>query len=161
MSPAWLQRSPPLRWLFGLRLMKFGTVGASGVVVNLAALFVGREYLLAWVASDKLRLDLALGLAILLATVNNFTWNRLWTWRDRSGAAGGRLLTQFAQYASACWLGILMQFLLSRWLATHIHYLVASLVAIAASSIFNFLLNDRWTFRHARRAVPDDLPRKD
>ena len=159
MNSTWLQRSPLLRWLLGLRLLKFGTVGSSGVVVNLAVLFVSREYLLAWVTPDKLRLDLALGLAILFATVNNFTWNRLWTWRDRSRAPGGRLFTQFIQYASACWIGILLQFLLSRWLATHIHYLLASLAAIAASSIFNFLLNDRWTFRHARRADPDDLPR--
>ena len=73
MNSAWLQRSPLLRWLLGLRLLKFGTVGASGVVVNLAVLFVSREYLLAWVMPDKLRLDVALGLAILLATVNNFT----------------------------------------------------------------------------------------
>lgn len=138
-----------LRW----RIVRFGTVGASGVVVNLAALFVAREFLFAAVANDGLRLSLSLAVAITAATVNNFAWNRSWTWQDRHRAPGTGLVGQFVRYASACWLGILLQFGLTRLLAGHMHYLVANLSAIGAASLFNFLLNDRWTFRRSRAAA--------
>ena len=67
------------RW----RYIKFGLVGASGTVVNLAVLYLCQEFLLATIASGEQRLYASLAIAILLATVNNFAWNRLWTWRDR------------------------------------------------------------------------------
>ena len=95
-----------------------------------------------------------------MATVNNFTWNRLWTWSDRLHATaveeGQRLskrslLAQLGQYATASWLGILLQYVLTLWL-THMgmDYLLANVIAIVIASVSNFIANDRWTFRHKR-----------
>ena len=74
-------------WALGLleryRYIKFGIVGASGTVVNLAVLHFGHEYLFNHIEAGYNKPYFSLALAIALATLNNFTWNRLWTWSDR------------------------------------------------------------------------------
>jgi putative flippase GtrA len=129
------------------RFMKFGAVGASGTLVNLAMLYVGQEYLFMAVESFHTRLTLSLGFAICSATINNFAWNRTWTWADRKQRQlDRRLLVQFGQYALACWLGIASQVLLTKLLTIHFYYLIANLIAIVLASVINFVVNDLWTF---------------
>jgi dolichol-phosphate mannosyltransferase len=147
-------------WLHGFRYVRFGIVGASGTVVNLAVLYVAHEYLFRAVEPVGSKPYFSLALAIAVATANNFTWNRLWTWSDRLHATavqeGERLskrslLAQLGQYATASWLGILLQYALTLWLAhLGLHYLLANVVAIVVASVSNFIANDRWTFRHKR-----------
>ena len=72
-----------LAWMERYRYIKFGLVGASGTVVNLVVLHIGHEYLFAAIEAAYKKPYLSLALAIAVATVNNFTWNRLWTWSDR------------------------------------------------------------------------------
>lgn len=148
-----------MEWLKGFRYIKFGLVGASGTVVNMAVLFVAQEYLFALIADPRQRLYASLALAIAVATVNNFTWNRLWTWADRVKAAHAHheqlahtrwtvVTSQLGRYALASWLGIGLQYGLTLWLAHSLHYLLANVIAIVVASVSNFLANDRWTFRH-------------
>lgn len=129
------------------RFLKFGAVGAFGVLVNLTVLALGREFLFAAVPSPGFRLNFSLGLAILAATVSNFAGNRSWTWLDRQHHHRGKpLLLQFGQYALACWLGIALQFVFTNVLGVYLHYLAANLLAIALASTVNYLVNDIWTF---------------
>lgn len=150
-----------IEWLKGFRYIKFGLVGASGTVVNMVVLFIAQEYLFAAIGAPRNRLYASLALAIAVATVNNFTWNRLWTWADRlrqaaaqagphpSGRSGtGLLVGQFGRYALASWFGIALQYGLTLWLSHSLHYLLANAIAIVLASVSNFLANDRWTFRH-------------
>ena len=152
-----------IEWLKGFRYIKFGLVGASGTVVNMVVLFIAQEYLFAAIAAPRNRLYASLALAIAVATVNNFTWNRLWTWADRLRLAAAQahaqpssrgrtdlLLGQFGRYALASWLGIALQYGLTLWLSHSLHYLLANVIAIVVASVSNFLANDRWTFRHHR-----------
>jgi putative flippase GtrA len=145
LSPAVL-----LNRVLRLRFTRFGLVGASGTLINLGLLYLGQECLFARVQSSGMRLNLSLALAISCATVNNFAWNRQWTWGDRKPACGKPLLLQFGQYALACWLGILLQALFTKLLAAHCHYLAANVTAIALAGVFNFVLNDLWTFARLR-----------
>lgn len=46
----------------------------------------------------------------------------------------------------ACWLSIALQAIFTNILAPHFYYLIANLIAIALTSILNFVLNDIWTF---------------
>jgi putative flippase GtrA len=78
-----IMQHPWTTWIFKKRFMKFGTVGASGVLVNLAVLYLCQEYLFTAIPSLDIRLNVSLAAAILCATVNNFFWNRAWTWSDR------------------------------------------------------------------------------
>ena len=133
-------------WIFRHRFIKFGTVGGSGVPINLGVLYLGQEYLFTAIESPSMRLNVSLGLAIFCATVNNFTWNRLWTWEDRKRGSDKPLLLQFGQYTLACLFGILLQLAFTKILAAHVHYLLANFTAILAAGIFNYLVNDAWTF---------------
>ena len=141
-----LQALPLIGALFRPRFIKFGIVGASGVVVNLAVLYVGLEYLFTDITQQTLRLNLSLALAIFIATISNFFWNRRWTWQDRKQHRTVPVVVQFGQYALACWVGIAVQFGLTNLFALFLHYMVANLIAVVIASLFNFVANDFWTF---------------
>jgi dolichol-phosphate mannosyltransferase len=147
-----------LSWIERYRYLKFGIVGASGTVVNLVVLYLGHEYLFNAIESTYKKPYLSLALAITLATINNFTWNRLWTWRDRvqsleaDEAQGGkvslRLLgVEFGQYVTASAFGSALQYVLTLLLSGSMDYRLANITAILAASVSNFLANDRWTFK--------------
>ena len=129
------------------RFLSFGVVGTTGILVNLTILYVGQEYAFRAVHGPQARLNLSLAVAILFATINNFTWNRRWTWHDRPLRHGRHLLHQFAQYALACWISIAMQVILTNTLAPRFNYLLANLTAIVGASMINFVVNNFWTFR--------------
>jgi putative flippase GtrA len=162
-------------WAQRFRYIKFGIVGASGTVINLAVLYLAQQWLFAGVSAQawpklaqvaqwfgiephNLSLLPALPLAILIATISNFTWNRLWTWGERRAALDAdlgapqeplpkRLLVQFGRYCMASWFGMAFQFAATVWLAHHMHPLAANVASIVAASVINFLANDWWTFR--------------
>jgi putative flippase GtrA len=154
-----LQRA--VLWALGLleryRYIKFGIVGASGTVVNLAMLHIGHEYIFNHIEASYNKPYLSLAVAIVLATINNFTWNRLWTWSDRvktleyavsSGPVSMRLIAaEFGQYATASAFGSGLQYVLTLLLSSSMDYRVANIIAILAASVSNFLANDRWTFK--------------
>jgi putative flippase GtrA len=143
-----LASAPAIGWVLRHRFLKFGTVGASGTVVNLGVLYLAQEFLFAAVRPGDTRLNLSLALAIFFATVNNFAWNRKWTWADRKDRNRRKPLPlQFGQYALACWFAIVLQVVFTKIFAgTGLHYLVANLAAIVLASVFNFALNDLWAF---------------
>ncbi|MDH2915692.1 MAG: GtrA family protein [Gallionella sp.] len=135
-----------LRRIFSRRFLKFGTVGASGTIVNIGVLYLAQEFLFDTVQTTEIRLNLSLALAIFLATLNNFFWNRLWTWADRKQYHHLSLPAQFGQYSLACSLSIILQIVFTNLLAPHFYYQIANLIAIGVTSVLNFLLNDIWTF---------------
>ncbi|MCX8517392.1 MAG: GtrA family protein, partial [Rhodoferax sp.] len=153
-----------LHWLKKFRYLHFGIVGASGTVVNLLVLFVGHEYLFSAIEPAGSKPYASLALAIALATINNFTWNRLWTWSDRlqhyaqlpAGAIAAaaprrakwkQLLQEFAKYATASGFGSALQYALTLLLTGSMDYRLANICAIVIASVSNFLANDRWTFK--------------
>jgi len=142
-----------LRRIVSVRFLKFGTVGASGLVVNQGVLYVAHEYIFHVSKTsgnvDWVSLNLSLALAIFFATLNNFIWNRMWTWADRKQQhhLHHSFLAQFGQYTLACWLSIVLQAILTNLLAPHLYNIyVANLIAVVLTSVLNFLLNDIWTF---------------
>ncbi len=152
-----------LRWLEQFRYLKFGIVGASGTVVNLVILHIGHEYIFHSLESAYKKPYFSLALAIALATVNNFTWNRLWTWSDRVKSAvtdqtdqltgvirptaTTSLIKEFGQYVAASGFGSALQYGLTLLLSGSMDYRLANIIAIVIASVSNFLANDRWTFR--------------
>lgn len=145
-----LYHLPLVGWVLRHRFSRFAVVGASGTVVNLAVLYVGHEYLFRAIETDSTRLNYSLPLAVFVATINNFTWNRLWTWHDRREHIHTPIALQFLQYGVACWIGIVLQFVITKLLVAHLHYLIANLVAIVVASLVNFVVNDNWTFGRLR-----------
>lgn len=143
-----------LRRIFSVRFLKFGTVGVSGIVVNQGVLYLVQEHVfhVSQVVGEVnwWQLNIALSTAIFFATLNNFFWNRLWTWKDRIELHPRPWLVQFGQYTVSCSLSIALQFMFTNLLAPHVYYLIANFIAIGVTSVINFLLNDIWTFGHLK-----------
>jgi putative flippase GtrA len=126
----------PHNWV---QLAKFCTVGATGYVVNLAvfALLVhwaGVHYLVAAVFS------------FLVAVTNNYTWNRLWTFRNQRGHVAYQGLRFLV--VSTVALGANLVFL-SVLVALGMPKVPAQAIAIVLVTPWNFVANKLWSFRRA------------
>jgi dolichol-phosphate mannosyltransferase len=126
----------PHNWL---QLIKFGMVGGSGFVINLVVYWVllrlGVPYLLA-----------AAG-AFCVAVMNNFCWNRMWTFRHqaRDSHTGFQAARFFlvSVIAFACGAALLAMFVELADLGKF----VAQLIAVTLVMPFSFLANKYWSFR--------------
>jgi dolichol-phosphate mannosyltransferase len=138
-----MNRRLALRWL------QFNAVGGIGIGVQLAALALfksalGIHYLAATV------------LAVETAVVHNFVWHELWTWGERRGSYRQTLgrLARFNLTTGA--LSILSNVVLMRVLVGRfgMHYLAANLIAIALTSVANFLVSEFVVFRAGKELPP-------
>ena len=141
--PAKLQ--PMARW----RFVKFGAVGASGTVINIAVLYACQEFLLLQIADFHSRLNYSIAIAITLATISNFYFNRRLTWRDRQYETSPGVMVLFFKYVAAAGVSIAIQSVMTKSLSLYLHYILANLVAIGLSSVFNFVAYDRLTFKRS------------
>ncbi|MGE5618998.1 MAG: GtrA family protein [Sphingomonadaceae bacterium] len=128
-----MKRSRDLIWP---RLVRFGIVGALGVVVNSVVLFVTHGI-------AGLPLLVASPLAVEVAILHNFAWNERWTF-GASGfslarlgkfnltSLGGLLITSGVLYLLVSFAGF--------------HYLLANLVGIALAMAWNFTTSLLWTW---------------
>jgi putative flippase GtrA len=118
------------------QLTRFAVVGASGYAVNLAVFAL---------AFSVAGLDhrIAATAAFLVAVTNNFTWNRIWTFRRPDG----RISRQAARFLTVSLAGFALNLvLLEVLIAADVPELAAQATAVALVMPFNFLLNRRWTF---------------
>lgn len=129
-------------------LVRFLIVGASGCVVNSAALSI--TYGLA-----HLPLPLAAALSSEVAIIANYLLNDTWTFRGI-----GVSWMRFAKFNFVAGVG-LSQVALSVWLLVvflKVEYLLANLVALAFSGVFNFGLSATWIWRQPARRPPVETP---
>ena len=140
-----------LGFLISHRFMKFGVVGAAGTGVNLLMLYLNQEYLFLFIRQQEIRLGLSLAVAICLATLHNYLWNRKWTWQDRLRRTKHGFFVQMGQYFMACGLSILLQFCFTLLLSQWFHYIPANIMAICMAALINYLINDRWTFSASKK----------
>ncbi|MDQ6767306.1 MAG: GtrA family protein [Candidatus Eremiobacteraeota bacterium] len=143
-----MSRPPKFVVRRGVRqFIKFGVVGASGTIVNFLIYHLGLHFLLPiW---------LAYAIGFILGGVNNYWWNRRWTFRSQ-----GHPWKELAQFitVSAVALGISEIVIV---LATR-HFPAMpfrnSAVWLAATFVgmgWNFFGNKFWTFRHTHQPVAD------
>jgi putative flippase GtrA len=125
----------PGNWL---ELIRFGAVGASGYVVNLMVFslsvhVVGVDYRVAAVV------------AFLAAVLNNFWWNRHWTF----GASDGHAGFQAARFFTVSVAAFLVSFGILQLLVAgaEMAEVPAQAIAIVAATPLNFLGNKLWSFK--------------
>ena len=122
------------------QLAKFCVVGASGYVVNLAVYAL----LLNWA---NLHYRLAATGSFLVAVTNNYTWNRVWTFRHQRGHVGYQglrfLIVSMAVYVAN--LGLLTLFV-----EAGLGKIVSQAIAVVLVTPLNFLGNKLWSFRRRR-----------
>jgi putative flippase GtrA len=124
----------PANWV---QLLRFGLVGISGYVVNLAvfALLSG--------ALDVHHIAAAVA-AFAVAVINNFAWNRHWTFDARDGHAGFQAARFFT--VSVIGLGINLALLELFVTGADLPELPAQALAVALTMPVNFVGNKLWTF---------------
>ena len=125
----------PHNWL---QLMKFCAVGASGYVVNLCVFAVCVEVL------DVHHLVAATA-AFAVAVLNNFWWNRHWTFRAGGGRAGLQAARFFTVSVGAfVFAAEVLEVLVS---VVGMSELPAQAIAIIVATPLNFIGNKMWSFR--------------
>jgi putative flippase GtrA len=124
----------PHNWL---QLAKFCLVGGSGYVINLAVFIAllrgaGMHYLPAAACS------------FLVAVTNNYTWNRVWTFRGQRGHVAYQGLRFFV--VSVLALGANL-FVLHSLVASGLGEVAAQALAVILVTPLNFVGNKLWSFR--------------
>jgi putative flippase GtrA len=124
----------PHNWV---QLAKFCVVGASGYVVNLTV------YSLLVAGADVHYLPAAV-CSFLVAVTNNYTWNRLWTFRHQRGHLG----LQGARFFTVSTLALLANLtVLTVLVALGVPEIPAQAIAIVLVTPLNFVGNKLWSFR--------------
>jgi dolichol-phosphate mannosyltransferase len=132
--------------LSGGRFLRFALVGASGVLVDVAVLFL---------LSDPRALGFGLTrskiVAAELAIINNFLWNDAWTFRDLIGDQRGlrHKLRRLLKFNLVCGAGLALNVVLLnlQFNLLHMNRYVANLIAIAVVTAWNYWLNLRLNWR--------------
>ena len=124
----------PQNWV---QLAKFCAVGGSGYALNLAVYSAllkaaGFHYLAAAAVS------------FLVAVTNNYTWNRLWTFRGQRGHVAYQGLRFLVVSVVALGANLLFLRLL---VAVGLGKILAQAIAILLVTPLNFLGNKLWSFR--------------
>jgi putative flippase GtrA len=123
----------PHNWV---QLAKFCTVGAVGYGVNLAVY--------ATLVDAGLHYNLAAACSFLVAVTNNYTWNRIWTFRGQRGHVGYQGLRFLV--VSLLALGA-NELLLTALVAAGAGKVVGQAIAIVLVTPINFVGNKLWSFR--------------
>ena len=126
--------SRPHNWF---QLVRFCMVGTSGYILNLAVFVlllkgVGLHYLLAATFS------------FLVAVTNNYTWNRLWTFRGQRGHVAYQGLRFLVVSTIALGANLLLLHLLVQLGFAKV---LAQAIAVILVTPLNFVGNKLWSFR--------------
>jgi putative flippase GtrA len=124
----------PASWL---QLLKFGVVGGSGYLINLAVFTL---------LADSLgvhHLVAAVG-AFAVAVSSNFFWNRHWTFEPGDGHPAFQAARFFAVSVAALLINLVV--LEALVVGTSLGDLTAQAISVAVAMPFNFLGNKLWTF---------------
>lgn len=121
-----------------MKITQFVVVGLSGTLITWGTLF-------AFVEGVGLPVWISYSLAYSFGIVNNFIWNRIWTFRSE----GRKTRAEFFKYIAVNIVSLSGYWGLST-LLNHIglHYFVANIIGMALSFIINYILNRIWTFNY-------------
>ena len=118
------------------QLAKFCVVGAVGYAINLAVyatvLHSGQHYLV------------AATLSFLVAVTSNYTWNRLWTFRDRRRGVAAQGMRFFIVSLGSLGANLLV---LDALISLGAGKFVGQAIAIVLVTPLNFIGNKLWSFR--------------
>ena len=133
----------PHNWI---QLAKFSVVGATGYVVNLGV------YTL--LVDSGVHFNVAAAASFAVAVVNNYTWNRLWTFRGQRGHVAYQGLRFLV--VALCAL-VANELVLTGLVAGGVGKVLAQAIAILLVMPVNFVGSKLWSFRTPPAAAPVDL----
>lgn len=120
--------------------MKYALVGLSNVTIDFV-IYAALVWLGLWYPAAKVA-------SFVVATVNGYTLNRLWTFR--AGAHRGEVLTKYVTVQISC-LGVNLTLLVALVEIAGLHQVIAQAVALPAVALASFTAQRLWTFGDAFR----------
>ena len=121
-----------------LKFLKFGVVGASGVLVDFG---------ITWLLKEKARVNkyIANTTGFMCAVLSNYALNRIWTFHSEDPAVA----TQFGKFLLASLIGLALNngiiYLLNE--RFRVNFYVSNLVATGVVTLWNFWANYTFTFK--------------
>jgi putative flippase GtrA len=133
-----LKKSIATQYQTFYQFFKFSIVGASGTIITLTSLFILTEltFLEYWQA---------LPIGYFLGIINNFYWNRKYTFAKTNES----IITEFIKYTLSMLTGA-VAYNLSTILLTEffgIWYFYSAILSVGISTIIDFVLSKFWVFR--------------
>ena len=119
------------------QFFKYCVVGISGTFIDLALLYSFVEF-------AHLNVFIATTLSFLVAVINNYTWNKVWTFKDRSTKYSKQFLQFFL--VSCTGLALTLSFMYIFINIIGIWYMIAKALTSLLVLTWNFLANKYWTF---------------
>lgn len=123
--------------MFSKAFLKFGVVGFMGVII---------DFFFTWLCKEKLRINKYLSNAIgfSVAVVNNFLWNRYWTFELHYHSLTG----QFFRFLLISLAGLAINSLLLLIIVKYVNlnFYVTKLLVIGLVFFWNFYMNSYFTF---------------
>lgn len=143
-----------------IQFIKFAIIGVTNTAVDWLVFFA----LTSWVVFFSVQANevWAKAIAFLVAVINSFIWNSIWTFRqefrqkikkDQKAVTGSIMFTQFL-IVSLVGLGVnsLIFYLVRNYSASYFQsvtysQIVSLIFASAGATFWNFLANKFWTYR--------------
>lgn len=120
-----------------LKFLKFCVVGFSGMVVDFG---------FTWLCKEKFKWNkyVSNSIGFVLAATNNYIWNRWWTFQSDNA----NIPIEYGKFLVISVIGLglnnLVVYLLHEKLKLNFYF--AKLIAIGVVTIWNFVMNYRFTF---------------
>ena len=120
-----------------LKFLKFCVVGFSGMVVDFGV---------TWLCKEKFKWNkyVSNSIGFVLAATNNYIWNRWWTFQSDNA----NIPIEYGKFLVISVIGLglnnLVVYLLHEKLKLNFYF--AKLIAIGVVTVWNFVMNYRFTF---------------
>jgi len=127
-----------------VRIVRFGLVGLSGILVNMGLLYALTEI-------AGLYYLVSAAIAIEVSVVNNFIWNDVWTFKSARDLRFGWRVQRFASFQAVSMGGLVINMAVLYFLAdlAGVYYLVANLAGILVAFAWNYAVNRHFTWKSA------------
>lgn len=121
----------------GLKFIKFGVVGLSGVFVDFGFTYVCKEWL-------KIQKYVSNAIGFTLAASSNYYLNRVWTFQSNNPDVA----TEYGRFLFISAIGLLISTLVLYLLVSRarFNFYFAKLLAIIVVTLWNFIVNLNYTF---------------
>jgi putative flippase GtrA len=126
-----------MRKIFSTRIIKFGVVGMSGMVIDFGT---------TWICKEKLKINkyIANSTGFVCAMFSNYILNRFWTFESTDN----HIATQFTKFLFVSLIGLGINNLLLYILVknTKLNFYLLKLMVIGIVFIWNYFANLLYTF---------------
>ena len=131
-------------WNEWTKVVRFGLVGLSGILVNMGLLYALTEV-------AGLYYLVSAAIAIELSIVNNFVWNDVWTFKSARNLRFGRRIQRILSFQAVSMGGLIINMGVLYILAdiAGVYYLAANLAGIFVAFAWNYMVNRRYTWTEA------------